>query len=89
MKELGWPVVTKSVVGIAGPKGMDAKTVKVLQDAFRNAVKDPAFLKMLEASGQSPSFMDSDAYTRFVKEQFVEEKRAIDELKTAGVKLTQ
>lgn len=89
MKELGWPVVTKSVVGIAGPKGMDAGTVQILQEAFRRSVTDPAFLKTLETAGQDVNFLDHGAYTRFVKAQFVAEKQAIDELRAAGIPLTQ
>ena len=89
LKELGWNVVTQSVVGIAGPKGMDPKLVQTLQQAFEQATRDPAFLKTLEMSGQSVKFMDHDAYTRFIAEQFAAEKRAIDELKAAGVSLTQ
>jgi tripartite-type tricarboxylate transporter receptor subunit TctC len=89
LKELGWNVVTQSVVGIAGPKGIDAKVVQTLQQAFQNATRDPVFLQTLAVSGQSVNFMDHDAYTRFIAEQFAAEKRSIDELKAAGVPLTQ
>lgn len=89
LKELGWNVNTHSVVGLAGPKGMDPKVVQLLQDAFKNATQDPAFLQSLDVSGQSTSFMDSAAYTKFVAEQFASEKKSLDELKAAGVQLTQ
>lgn len=87
LKELGWNVVTKSTVGIAGPKGMEPQVVAVLEEAFKAAMADPDFKRTLEMNGQGPGFMDSATYTRFVKEQFQAEKRNIDDLKAAGVPL--
>jgi tripartite-type tricarboxylate transporter receptor subunit TctC len=88
LKELGWDVMTESVVGIAGPKGMDPAIAKVLQDAIQRASADPDFLRTLALSGQSVSFKDSVTYTKFVAEQFRAEKKSIDALKAAGVVLT-
>jgi len=87
LKEAGWAVATHSIVGIAGPKGMDHKVVQTLQDAVHKATGDANFRKTLEVSGQSVGYMDSATYTRFVAEQFLAEKRNIDELKAAGVVL--
>jgi len=89
LKELGWDVTVRSLVGIAGPKGMDPKVVQTLQDAFRKAMDDADFKKTLELSGQLPVYMDSPAYSRFVAAQYEQEKRTIDELKASGVNLTQ
>ena len=88
LKELGWDVQTDSIVGIAGPKGMDPKVVRTLQDAFHRATDDADFLKTLALSGQSVGYMDSATYTKFIADQFQVEKRNIDELKAAGVQLT-
>jgi tripartite-type tricarboxylate transporter receptor subunit TctC len=89
MKELGWDVTVRSLVGIAGPKGMDPKVVQTLQDAFRKAMDDPDFKKTLEISAQAPAYMDSAEFTRFVATQFEAEKRTVQELKAAGVNLGQ
>ena len=45
LKELGINLVANSPYGIAGPKGMDPKVVKVLHDAFAKGVKEPVYLK--------------------------------------------
>lgn len=87
LKELGWDVRTNSVVGIAGPKGMDPKVVKVLEDAFHKATTDERFVASLASAGQSVEYMNSASYTQFVKEQFEVERRNMDELKAAGVVL--
>jgi len=89
MKELGWDVTVRSVIGIAAPKGMDPKVVQVLQDAFHKAMDDPDFKKTLELSAQLPTYMNSAEYTRFVGEQFEVERRNVQELKAAGVNLAQ
>ena len=88
LKEAGWDVTTDSIVGIAGPKGMDPAVVRTLQEAFHRATGDEQFQKTLALSGQSVGYMDSPVYTRFVAEQFQAEKRNIDALKAAGVPLT-
>src|SRR5207247_2509047 len=43
LKELGHDIVVNSPIGLAGPKDMDPKVVKVLHDAFRKATADPAY----------------------------------------------
>ena len=40
-KELGYDVVSYSPYGIAGPKGMDPKVVKIIHDAFKKAMEEP------------------------------------------------
>jgi tripartite-type tricarboxylate transporter receptor subunit TctC len=87
LKELGWDVQSASVVGIAGPKGMDPKVVRTLQDAFHKATGDAEYLKTLALSGQDVVYMDSPTFTKFAAERFQAEKRIIDELKAAGVQV--
>jgi tripartite-type tricarboxylate transporter receptor subunit TctC len=87
-KELGWNVIANAVVGLAGPKGMDPAIVKTLQDAFHKATSDPAFLKTLEVAGQSVAYLDSAEFTKLANDLYRQEKRNIDDLKAAGVSLT-
>jgi tripartite-type tricarboxylate transporter receptor subunit TctC len=89
MKELGWDVVVQSIFGIAGPKGMDPKVVQTLQDAFFTAMDDTEFKKTLQLSSQPNSYMDSATYTRFIESQFEAERRTVQELKAAGINLSQ
>src|SRR3954463_4361877 len=48
LKDLGYGIVSNSPYGIAGPKGMDPKVVKILHDGFRKAMDDPGYQKVLE-----------------------------------------
>jgi len=88
MKELGWNVVLTPFIGVAGPKGMDPKVVQTLQDAFKRATTDPDFLKALEVAGQSVDFRDAAGFTKLTTDAYHAEKRNIDDLKAAGVVLT-
>jgi tripartite-type tricarboxylate transporter receptor subunit TctC len=40
LKEQGVDMVSSSPFGIAGPKGMDPKVVKILHDAFKKGMED-------------------------------------------------
>jgi tripartite-type tricarboxylate transporter receptor subunit TctC len=74
LKELGYNIVSNSPYGIAGPKGMDPKLVKTLHDAFKKAIEDPGYQKVLERLDQENFYLSTDDYTRRVKVWFDEEK---------------
>jgi tripartite-type tricarboxylate transporter receptor subunit TctC len=80
LKELGYGIVSNSPFGIAGPKGMDPKVVKVLHDAFKKGMEDPAFLKVLEQFDMEPFYKNSVDYAKFVKETCAEEKVMLEKL---------
>jgi tripartite-type tricarboxylate transporter receptor subunit TctC len=74
LKELGYDIVTYSPFGIAGPKGMDPKVVKILHDAFKKGMDEPSFKKILDDFYMVPFYKNSEDYTRFAQELFIEEK---------------
>jgi tripartite-type tricarboxylate transporter receptor subunit TctC len=84
LKELGYDITANSVVGIAGPAGMDPAVVKILHDAFLEAARTPEFQRSLEVQGQPFEHMDSATYTRFAAAQTASDKRFVEEL---GIKL--
>lgn len=66
MKELGYPtVISNSTRGIAGPKGMDPKIVKKLQDAFKKAMADPEHVKKMEDVGLALKVMVGEEYQKY------------------------
>ena len=79
-KELGYGVVSNSPYGIAGPKGMDPKVVKILHDAFRKAMDDPAHLKVVEQLDQEIWYKSSDDYAAWARQTYNQEKTLIDRL---------
>jgi tripartite-type tricarboxylate transporter receptor subunit TctC len=80
LNELGYDTVSDSPFGIAGPRGMDPKVVRKLQDAFKKTLSDPAVLAAFEKYDQPVIYMDSEAYTQFILANYVKEKRVIERL---------
>ena len=81
LKELGYDIVSVSPYGIAGPKGMDPKVVKVLHDAFKKGMEDPAFQKILERLDQQENFyMNGEDYAKYARKTFEDEKATVDRM---------
>ncbi|WP_326534083.1 tripartite tricarboxylate transporter substrate binding protein [Pseudorhodoferax sp.] len=84
LKELGYDITVVSPVGLAGPKGMDPAIVQRLHDAFKNAMADATYQRILEQSDQPNVYMGSAEYQQYAVAQFAREKQFIDQL---GIKL--
>ena len=80
LKELGYGIVSNSPFGIAGPKGMDPKVVKILHDAFKKGMEDPIYEKALNNFDMEPFYKNSADYAKFIKEQDEEEKVILEKL---------
>ena len=74
LKELGYNIVAYSPFGIAGPKGMDPKVVKILHDAFKKGMDDPAFKKILTKYYFEPLYLNSSDYRKYIDELYIEER---------------
>lgn len=70
LKELGYPVVGASSLGIIGPKGMKPEVVKKLERAIEASIKDPEFLSAVKVLGVDTRYMNSEQYTRYARETF-------------------
>ena len=80
LRETGTDLVATSPYGLAGPKGMDPGVVRVLHDAFRAALHDPAHLAVLERFDMPVIYMNSDDYRASVQRIIVEEGAVIRRL---------
>ena len=80
LKDLGYPIVSNSPYGLAGPKGMDPAVTKTLHDAFKKALEDPEYLKTLEKFDQEAFYLSSEDYAALAKKTFEEERIAIQRL---------
>jgi len=66
LKDLGYPNIVDSPTGLAGPANMPPDIVKTLHDAFKYAMEQPSFISMLSQADQSPRYMGSEEYTKYV-----------------------
>ena len=78
LKELGYNIVSNSPYGLAGPKGMDPKHVKILHDAVKKAMEDPGYQKTLERLDQENFYLSTEDYTRRIKVWYDEEKANVE-----------
>ena len=78
--ELGMEIVSNAAYGIAGPRGMDTAVVKVLHDAFRNGMQEPAFVEILRRFEQEPMYRSSADYHDYVMKEIAEQKQIVDDL---------
>ena len=80
VKELGYDVVSYSPYGIAGPKGMDPKIVKILHDAFKKAMDDPEHMKLLAQLDQIYWYKSSEDYLKWAQETSLTERANVERL---------
>lgn len=78
VREQGYDVNASSSYGIGGPKGMDPKIVKLLHDTFRKGLDDPEFLKLLDRYDTVKSYLNTEDYTRWAREQYAIEKNVVE-----------
>ncbi len=80
LKEAGFDIVTNSPYGIAGPRGMDPKIVRILQDAMRRALDDPEYVKTITRFDQENFFLSSEEYAAYAKRTLAAERLFLDRL---------
>jgi tripartite-type tricarboxylate transporter receptor subunit TctC len=66
LKELGHDMVVTSPYGLAGPKGMDPGVVRVLHDALKAALFDPANAAVRAQFDMPLEYYDTEAYRSFI-----------------------
>ncbi len=73
-------IVSNSPWGIAGPKGMDPRIVRILHDTFRKALSDSNFLQTLDRIGMEVFYMAGEEYAKWRRETAAFEKAAVERL---------
>lgn len=73
LQETGVPVVSSSPYGFGGPKGIPEEIVAKLHDAFKEALTDPAHIRVLDLFDMLPWYLNSADYAAFARQQFEEE----------------
>jgi tripartite-type tricarboxylate transporter receptor subunit TctC len=80
IKELGHDIGGIAPYGLAGPKGMDPAVVKVLHDAFKAALYDPAHLAALERFDLPVLYMPGEEFQRWVAARIPVERELVRRL---------
>ncbi len=80
LKETGINMVSNSPYGLAGPKGMDPKVVKILHDAFKKGSEEPAYRETLIKLDQEPFYLNTADYRTYAERAFAEQRKLMGEL---------
>jgi tripartite-type tricarboxylate transporter receptor subunit TctC len=80
LRDIGIDMVSNSPFGIAGPKSMEPKVVKVLHDAFKKGLEEPSYAEAMAKLDQELFYLSSDDYQKFAMQQIEEARRFIAEL---------
>jgi tripartite-type tricarboxylate transporter receptor subunit TctC len=80
LREVGIDLVSDSPYGIAGPKGMDPRAVRVLHDVFKAALDDPGVRSLLERYDMPVLYLNSADYTAAILRQIETEERLLARL---------
>jgi tripartite-type tricarboxylate transporter receptor subunit TctC len=76
LREAGIDLVNSSPYGLAGPRGMDPEVVRIIHDAVREGLHDPAHIAILDRFNMPLMYADSAAYARYARD-FYEEDSAM------------
>ncbi len=78
--EEGHGIVSASPYGIAGPKGMDPKIVKILHDAFKKGMEEPSHVAALERLSQPAMYKNTEDYKKYILDTIAEQQAMIQKL---------
>ena len=80
LDELGYQTISDSPFGVCGPKGMDPAVSRILHDAFKKSLEDPAVMATFDKYDQTVIYMNTETYTRFARDSFAAERALIERL---------
>ena len=67
-KELGYPDVEFYIwAGLFGPRSLPEPITMRLRDAMGQAMRDPEVVRVFEAAGSPPAYLDAPAFARFIE----------------------
>jgi tripartite-type tricarboxylate transporter receptor subunit TctC len=80
LREVGVPFDVEGPIGIAGPKGLDPKTVALLHDAFKKTLDDPKVIEVLAKMELVPAYKNGSDYKKALAETMEVERGIMTEI---------
>ncbi|HEX7400808.1 MAG TPA: tripartite tricarboxylate transporter substrate binding protein [candidate division Zixibacteria bacterium] len=66
LREMGYDITALSVLGIVGPKGLSPQLVETLHSAFKKAMDDPDFIKVMEQMDMLTHYLGPEEYGKYL-----------------------
>jgi tripartite-type tricarboxylate transporter receptor subunit TctC len=79
VKELGHNLVIESPIGLVAPKNLDPGIAARLHAAFKKAMDDPDYRRVLDDFDLYPAYRSGPAYRAYAEAQLAKEKTMLDE----------
>lgn len=80
-KSLGYDLAYPAPYGIVAPRGVPGPIVAKLNAAFKSAIDDPEYAKLLEQLRQTYWYKGPDDYAKWASEFFVSERTLVEQAK--------
>ena len=80
LREQGIDYVADSPYGICGPRGMDPEVTRILHDAFRDALFDPAHQPVLDRFDQRILYLNSADWAAAARRYVAEERELLRQI---------
>lgn len=80
IRELGYDIDGRNPYGIIGPKGMDPSVVRILHDAFKEALLDPADAELRAKFDMLLEYLGPDEYRDFITRHTAYERDMVKRL---------
>ena len=80
MKDLGYGIVSNSPYGIGAPRDTDPAILKILHDAFKKGMEEPAHLAIMDKYDQELLYMSSTDYAKFARDTMEKERKLLEKL---------
>ncbi len=74
-RESGIDIVSRSPIGLVGPKNMDPKAVKGWHDAMKASLADPDYRKLLALHDLEDAYMSGEDFRKLGERLWVDEKK--------------
>lgn len=84
-RELGFESWVDSPFGLAGPPGMPAEHVRVVHDAFKQALESATVREVLRGLNQPVNYMSPEAYQAYALQALEREKSRVNYLRENGL----
>ena len=80
LKDIGLDLVFNSPFGLGAPKGVDARTVGILHDAFRKGMREPAYLAEMAKFDQEEFYLNTEDYRAYAARTLAEQRQILGDL---------
>jgi tripartite-type tricarboxylate transporter receptor subunit TctC len=80
-RSLGYDLAYPAPYGVVGPKGMPPEVVAKLNAAFKAAIDDPEYAKLLEQLRQTYWYKGPGEYAKWAAEFYVSERTLVERVK--------